>query len=51
MRSNTLIFLVEKMREAFAVEKLLYCKSFSHFFFNKNIGIFQMLTFEIITKR
>ena len=36
-------FFVEKMR------KLLHCKSFSHFF-NKNIGKFQTLTFEISTK-
>ena len=41
------IFFVEKMREAFALpiffvgksEKLLQCKSFSHFF-NKNISVF-----------
>ena len=37
---NTLIFFVEKMREAFA----------SHIFSTKNIGIFQILTFEILTK-
>ena len=42
---NTLIFFVEKMREAFALQKLLT------FFQQKNIGIFQILTFEILTKR
>ena len=42
---NALIFFVEKMREAFAMQKLLT------FFSIKNIGIFQTLTFEIITKR
>ena len=31
-------------------EKLLHSKSFSHFF-NKNICIFETLTFEILTKR
>ena len=36
---NTLIFFVEKMREA------------SHIFSSKNIGIFQILAFEILTKR
>ena len=41
---NILIFFVEKMREAFALQKLLT-------FFNKNIGLFQILTFEILTKR
>ena len=39
---NTLIFFVEKMREAFALQKLLT------FFSTKNIGIFEMLTFEIL---
>ena len=34
---------VDKMREAFA-------ESFSHFF-NKNIGVFQISTFKILTKR
>ena len=33
---------VEKMREAFAI--------FSHFF-NKNIGVFQISMFKILTKR
>ena len=39
-----MIFLVDKMREAFVPQKLLT-------FFNKNIGIFEILTFEILTKR
>ena len=42
---NTLIFFVEKMREAFALQKLFT------FFFIKNIGIFEILTFEILTSR
>ena len=42
---NTLIFFVEKMREAFALQKLLT------FFQQKKIGIFQILAFEILTKR
>ena len=33
------------MREAFAVQKLL------NFFLTKNIGLFEVLTFEILTKR
>ena len=41
---NILKFLLKKC------EKLLHCKSFSHFF-NKNIGIFEILTFEILTSR
>ena len=41
---NTLIFFVEKMREAFAMQKFLT------FFSIKNTGIFQFLTFEILTK-
>ena len=41
---NTLIFFVEKMREAFAVQNLLT------FFSIKNIGLFQVLMFEILTK-
>ena len=41
---KTLKFFVEKMREAFAVQKLL---SFS----TKNIGIFEILVFEILTPR
>ena len=41
---NTLVFFVEKMGEAFAVQKLLT-------FSNKNIGISKILTFEILTKR
>ena len=36
---STLIFFVEKMRKA------------SHIFSAKNIGIFQILMFEILTKR
>ena len=39
---NTLIFFVEKMREAFALQKP------SHIFSTKNIGKFQILTFEIL---
>ena len=39
------IFFVKKMGE-----KLLQCKSFSDFFQQKNIDLFQILTFEIITK-
>ena len=42
---NTLIFFVEKMREAFALQKLFT------FFSTKNIGIFEILTFEILTSR
>ena len=42
LKPNTLIFFVEKLRD---------CKSFSHFFSTKNIGVFQVLTFEILTKR
>ena len=42
---NTLIFLVGKMRKAFALQKL------SHFFSTKNIGIFEILMFEILTSR
>ena len=42
---NSLIFLVEKMREAFALQKLLT------FFQQKNIGVFQILMLEILTKR
>ena len=44
LRPKTLIFFVEKMREAFAM------KSFSYFFY-KNIGVFEILKFEILTKR
>ena len=39
---NTHIFFVEKMREAFAKA--------SHIFSTKNNGVFQILTFEILTK-
>ena len=39
---NTLIFFVEKMREAAKA---------SHIFSTKNIGKFKILTFEILTKR
>ena len=38
------IFFVEKMREAFAMQKLLT------FFSTRNIGKFQIFTFEILTK-
>ena len=40
LQPNTLIFFVEKMTEAFA----------SHVFSTKNTGIFEILTFEILTK-
>ena len=40
---NTLILFVEKMREAFALQKL------PTFFQKKNIGKFKLLTFEILT--
>ena len=30
-------------------QKLLQCKSFLHFF-NKNIGVFEILTFDILKK-
>ena len=43
---NTLIFFVEKMRGTFALQKLLV-----FFFSTKNIGIFEILTFEILTSR
>ena len=43
--TNTLIFFVEKMREAFERQKLLT------FFSIKNIGIFEILSFEILTSR
>ena len=33
--------MLKKMREAFAM----------HIFFNKNIGVFQILTFEILTNQ
>ena len=42
---NTLIFFVEKLREAL----FLHCKSFSRFF-NKNIVIHEILMFEILMK-
>ena len=42
---NALIFFVEKLKKAFALQKLLT------FFSAKNIGIFQILTFEILTER
>ena len=40
----TLIFFVEKMREVFVMQKLLT------FFSTKNIGVFQILTNESLTK-
>ena len=43
LKPNTLIFFVEKMREAFALQ------SFSHFS-TKNIEFCQISTFEILTK-
>ena len=45
LKPNTLIFVVEKIREAFAMQKLLT------FFSTKIIGIFQILTFEILTNK
>ena len=39
---NTLKFFVEKMRDSFALA--------SHIFSAKNIGIFEILTFEILTE-
>ena len=55
-----MIFFVEKMREeAFALQKLLtsfqheriFCSAkASHLFSAKNIGIFQIVTFEILMK-
>ena len=42
---NTLKFFVEKMKKAFAVQNLL------SFFSTKNIGIFEILVFEILTNR
>ena len=45
LQPNTLTFFVEKMRKAFAMQKLLT------FFRQKNNGIFQILTFEMLTKR
>ena len=40
-----MIFLFEKMREAFALQKLLTI------FHKKNIGKFKIYTFEILTSR
>ena len=40
---NTLIFFVAKMREAFAVQK-------SNIFSTKNIGVLEILTYEILMK-
>ena len=45
LQPTTLIFFVGKMRKAFAVQKLFT------FFSTKNIGIFEKLTFENLTKR
>ena len=45
LQPNTLIIFVDKMREAFALQKLL------SFFSTKNIGKFKILTFEILTQR
>ena len=42
---NTLIFFVEKNERSFCTAKA------SNIFSAKNIGVFQMLTFEILTKR
>ena len=42
---NKLIFFVDTMREAFAMQKLLT------FFSTKNIGVFEIFVFEILTKR
>ena len=43
LQPNSLIFFVAKMREASAKA--------SHIFSTKNIGVFQILTFGIVTKR
>ena len=43
LQPNTLKFFVEK------IEKLCSAKA-SHIFSTKNIGVFQILTFEILTK-
>ena len=45
LEPNTLKFFVEKMREAFASAKA------SLIFSTKNIGIFEKLTSENVTKR
>ena len=45
IQPKTLIFFVKKMREAFAMQNA------SHIFSTKNIGIFEILTFEILTSR
>ena len=42
---HTLTFFVEKMKEAFAMQKLFT------FFQQKINGVFEILTFEILTKR
>ena len=41
LQPNSLKFFVEKMRDAFAKA--------SHIFSTKNIGLFEILTFEILT--
>ena len=43
LSSNTLILFVEKMRKAFALQKLVT-------FSTKNIGLYEILTFEILTR-
>ena len=43
--TNTLIFLVEKNERSFCTAKA------SHIFSTKNIGVFEILPFEILTKR
>ena len=44
LQPTTLKFLVDKIREGFALQKLLT------FFSTKNIGVFEKLTFEILTR-
>ena len=45
IQPNTLIFFVEKNERSFCNAKA------SHIFSTKNIGIYEILTFEILTKR
>ena len=45
LKTNTLIFYVEKKERSFCIAKA------SHIFSTKNIGTFHILTFEILTKR
>ena len=43
LQKNTIIFFAEKMREAFTKASLIFS--------TKNIGIFEILKFEILMKR